>query len=150
MVDAIKGKIILDSSDADNKIKGLDIKATKLDEGLEKTKQKLALIWSYGNQIATMLLNNISRAAEGAREQAKIQEILAGIQIAQQEVSIASTQLQAAAAFASGNILQGILLQSITIMMQTGLITAEMKRVETQRAQERAESLRTQMEAYRS
>lgn len=146
----ITGKIIIDSSDADQKLADLDKQSNETNEKLEKTKQRLALLWSYGNQIATMLLTNISRAVEGSKQEAVIQEILAGLQIAQQEVSIATTELQAVAAFTSGNILQGILLQSVTVLMQAGVIAAEINRAEAKRAQARAEQLRVQMEAYRA
>ena len=122
----------------------------KVKDKLSENRLKLAAMWSYGNQIANMLLSQLSQSAQGTENQAQMQKIVAGLSLAQSEFAVMQTFLQASAAISSGNIVGGTLMYQIALMMQSSLFTAQLNKANADRAALASQQIRRQMEAYRS
>ena len=142
-------KIMGDTSDVDAKMQQTERKGEELDKKNEMAKIKLAALWSYGNQITTMLLQGAAKAAEGTSRSAQIQSVIAGLQIAQSEFAIIQTLLQAKAAIASGNFIGAGLQYSVVGLMQINLISQFSNQIKAKEAESRANEISQLMESYK-
>ena len=121
-----------------------------LNKKQEHTENRLRALWSYGNQLTTMLLQDVGKAAEGAAWAAGMQQAVAILQKMQTEVAIVQTVLQAKAAFVLYNYVTAGGLTLIAGYMQYNLgriIHLEVQAKETER---RAKNIQRQIETYRS
>lgn len=142
-----------DTTDLDAKIAKGDKEAAKQREKFEEDRAKIRNLWTYGNQVFTMLLQSASRALGNIKSQAAIQQVLAGIQRAQTQTAIAQTILDAAAAFAIPGGLstaQGILLLTIAGSMEALEVKSIANEIDAKVAQRQATEIQRQIEAYRS
>jgi hypothetical protein len=121
----------------------------QVDKEMNDRRVKLAALWAAGNQLATMLLGQMARAAEGTARQAQIQKVLSGFQLIQSEFAVVQAQKQAIIAFASQNYIQGAILQALAIGMQSAVIQAQVNQQAANTAQKAAESYQASVDTWR-
>ena len=144
-------RIIGDTSDLDGKARASENKVDQIDAKAEKTKFKISQVWSYANQITTMILQQVAMASEGTKRAAAAQKIIAGVSVAQQEIAIMQTLQQAAAlAVVPGQRAQALVLFTIAGLMQSGLIAAQMNRIAAQQAQQEVEAYNREVQIWRN
>lgn len=141
-------RAMLDTSSADYGAQQLENKVTKIDKKIKDSNIKLMALWSYGNQIANMALQQAARIAEGSKYQAEIQRLIFGLQIGQTEVAIAQTIAQAMGRFAVQDYLGFALLMSVAGGMQANLMMLIGMEAEARRNEEFASAIQAQIEAY--
>jgi len=142
--------IFAEASQADSTIKAVKRDGEAIGKDLDKSKQKIMMIWTYGNQLVNLLLRTAATAFEGTKAAAGIQMAIAGVQIAQAESAVFLTTKQSLAAFTSGNIGQGIILATIALALQSNIVAGIMNKEAARQAAAQAERYRLQIEAYRS
>lgn len=143
-------RIFADDSDAQQKTLTLEQRLKQFNQNLADNHIKLMTLWSYGNQITSMILRQLSVASKGTEAQASIQKIIAGLQIAQQEAAIISTIMQAGAAAQAGSVFNAAMLSAIAVTMQMQIIQMQFNKIAAQKAEDLAEDLQRQIEAYRN
>ncbi|WP_371805472.1 hypothetical protein [Candidatus Lokiarchaeum ossiferum] len=141
-------KVGADTTSAVQDINSLNRDQKAVDKEIDSSRVKLAAYWSYGNQIANMLMTQLSKVSENAKYQAVIQTVQSGLQIAQSEVAIAQTVLQSQAAFATNNPISGILLASIAMSMQVLQVQNMVNQATAKRNERNSEELARQLESY--
>lgn len=142
-------KIMGDTSDVDAKMQSTETKGAELEKKQESSRIKLAALWSYGNQITSILLQGAAKAAEGTASQAKIQSVIAGLQIAQSEFAIVQTMIQASAAAALGNVIGAGLQYSAAGLMQLNLLNQVANQIQSRETERKATELSQLMESYK-
>lgn len=142
--------VLVKTPNLNNALKNIQDRFSKFGKKLSENRLKIMAMWSYGNQIANMILAQLSQAAKGTAAQAGIQKVIQGLSFAQSEFAIIQTFLQAAAATTAGNIPGGALLYTVATLMQSTLVAAQSQRLQLESAQLSAERIRRQIEAYRT
>jgi len=140
----------LDVSSLQSGINVAKQQAAAVDNAVVGTTQKISMAWAYFNQIASISLSLVSRAVEGTAAQATVSGIVSGLQIAQAEVAIYQTLVQAAAFGTAGQFGRAAVLLGLAALMQTSVFAMMINKNKMKIAQTAAEDLAQQMEAYRS
>lgn len=128
----------------------VDTKTQKVEKKIEKAKMSAAQAWTYGNQVASMILNISQQALKGTKHSAGAQVLLSALQLGQQEFAVYQTQMQAIEAFAAGNYVQYALLQSLVAMMQGGILVAQANMGRAKSAEQEIAEMANSMDSYRS
>lgn len=134
-------KFFGDTSHVDAAIAKTENNLQKVEKKTDDTNLRVMQAWSYANQITNLILQNTQSMFEGTKAAAAAQQVVAGLQVVQQEVAIATTVQQALAAQAKGNWIQAGLLWSIVSLLQFGL-------VRTMFVKEAAAQAKAQVEQY--
>lgn len=140
----------MDVSGTKSKLIDLKSDTAKIDTELEKTKVKAMTYWSYINQVTSMALSMLSNVAETEAEQQSIRTAQLVQQSIMGEISFLQIGFQAAAAYASGNIAQGVLLSMLAAGMQSTIVRNIAAEVESRRIQASMEQIKAELEAYSS
>lgn len=138
------------TTNADKEIDALENKNETVKTKISETREKLRGLWSYGNQIATMILQNAAQAAEGTRLAAISQSIIAGLQFAQSEFAVIQATLQMKLALDTGNIPQAVALFTIIGLLQANVVKAQINQLQAARAEKRANEITRQIAAYKN
>ena len=138
----------IDTTAGTAKAKALKNDVDQVDEEIDKSKAKLSAYWQYGNQITSILLTQLARAAEGTKAQAAIQLMTNAAAKIQAEYSIIQTGLMSQAAFVSGNIPSSILLGTIAAGMQSLVIQQIVNEQQIKQAKKSAAELARQLKSY--
>lgn len=147
---AINIQAVIDKTQCDDEIRKMQSSVDATGNAINQNKLKLTQLWSYGNQIVTLILNNVRRAAKGTKLEAEVQEALGYVQLAQGEWAVIMAAKQLANAYATGNIPQAIILSMIVASMQTSVVLAQINREAARTAREEAERLHEYVEMYRN
>jgi len=142
-------KFDIDTTTAETKVAGLIGTVDKVENKTEKIWNNVKTNYTYYNQLASIALSNLAKAAEGTAALGYIQ----AAQVAQTAIvgQIGAIQigLQAAAAFATpGMQMQGLILTSIATALQMTVLSATAAQIQSSLAEKQAEDIRRQIEAY--
>lgn len=113
----------------------------KVANNIQKNKINLMSMVSYGLRMTNLILSNLKQTAN-------VQRALLGVQVTTTAISIAQTIKQAAAAFATGNIIEGGLLTTIAASMNYNLIKTTAAQTAAIANEEYINSINLQMERY--
>ena len=127
----------------------IDKDVAKVQKQIESVKMSARQAWSYGNQLVTMMMNNLERVAGDTEKTAWIQRTLATASVVQQEIAFRRLMLEAFAAFGSGNPVIGSMLLSIAGLMQSSMAASYGARMQSITAEQQAAEIRRQVESYR-
>jgi hypothetical protein len=141
-------KFDMDTSEVQGRITGLKYQMEDVDQAIKKERQAIMNYWNYFNQIATMVNQFMQQAFEGTGAALAAQKVVAGIQITQQQIAIAQTIVQAKAAFAAGQVGQGVALLSIAGMMEGLFIQSKINQRRITVAQEQQEAYQESIEDW--
>jgi hypothetical protein len=134
---------------ATKKMKEISEEGKQFNKDMDDKRVKLAALWAAGNQMATMLLNQLARASEGTKNQARIQAVLSGLQLAQSQYAVVQAQKQAFLALASQNYVQYGILQALAIGMQSTVIQGVVQQQAALRAERVAEQYQSDVDTWR-
>lgn len=95
----------LDTSKAQAKLNKLSNQSTQIDQSIDAVSTKIRMVWMQSQMILNMILQSQKDTAVG-------QVLLTGQQVAMAAQSIYMTGVEAASAFASGNIASGAILSA--------------------------------------
>ena len=143
-------KIGLDTQPIKNEVFNVKKMVAGVDAELEKTKVKAMTYWSYINQITSMAMSMLANVAETEAEQQTIRTLQFAQQTIMGEISFLQIGFQAAAAYASGNIAQGVMLSMLAAGMQATIVRNIAAEVESRRIQASMEQIKAELEAYSS
>ena len=143
-------KIGLDTQPIKNEVFNVKKMVAGVDAELEKTKVKAMTYWSYINQVTSMAMSMLANVAATEAEQQSIRTAQLVQQTIMGEISVAQMGFQAAAAYASGNIAQGVMLSMLAAGMQATIVRNIAAEVESRRIQASMEQIKAELEAYSS
>ena len=139
----------IDTSKALSQAQVVKGQAAQAQQSIDQQRIKVMSYWTYFNQLASMSLNMLGKAAEGTAAQSKIAGIIGGLQIAQAEVAIYQALLQASAfAVTPGGQIKAGMLYAIAALMQANVIKMSITRAQQSTAQRQAELMRREIESY--
>jgi len=140
----------IDVSKIQGQVAVVKSQAAQLKASNDQQRINVMATWAYFNQIASLSLNMLGKAAEGTAAQAAIAGIVSGLQIAQAEATVIQTLLQASGFVATSQYGRATALFAIAALMQTSIVTMIINRQAQRAAADEAEELARQIATYRS
>jgi hypothetical protein len=122
--------IIADDSDVQAKVMKQDGNIKQLDKNLETHQHKLHTYFQWATHMVMLWSNYASQILEGTAAGAKLESLIAGIQIASAEASIAMTVQRGLSDIGQGRIAAGYFQLALAASMQ--YINLEMYRIRRQ------------------
>ena len=145
---SINIKFDIDTTSAQGKVAGISQQVQQQQTTMDKVWNNVKTNYTYYNQLGSIVLNNLAKAAKGTAALSTIQ----GLQTAQTaivgQIAVFQTAKQAAAAFATGNVLSGAVLSTISAMLQLSVASALAAAIESNKITSQAEEIRRQLDAY--
>lgn len=108
-----------DTSHLDHTLRRVRGDIQNIQDEIDIKRRALTRYWQYASQVTQLMLTQFSENAVAQKIQAAQQVVLAGI-------SIGRVALEAEAAFATGNIVQGVTLTTITGLLMNNLVKAQL------------------------
>ena len=142
-------KVNIDAASATLGVQNLQKQISKADQDLEAKNVKMTTYFNYGMHLSNILVNQLAKTAEGTQYEAGMQALLAGVNIAQTELSIINLSQRAFANLADpATTALGVLQLSIAGAMQYTLVQQQLNKARLDAIQGSIKSFQTFREMY--